>query len=70
MCAWREQSLTSGDEGLPLSAVEMLRDPSKGRCSWLRSCSPAPGLRTPSALQEGAGEQMSLVLKLIIDSGE
>lgn len=62
--------LTSGDEGLPLSAVETFRDPSERRRRRLDPCSPDPGLKTPSALWEGSGEQMFLVLKLIIDSSE
>lgn len=59
-----------GDEGLPLSAVETFRDPSKRRCCQLSPRAAAAGSKTPSALREGSGEQMSLLLKLIIDSGE
>lgn len=67
-CHWYLQaaeSLTSGDDRMPLSAVEMFRDPSEGRCCQLSSCS-APEDSSSSL----GGEQMSLVLKLIMDSGE
>lgn len=56
--------LACGDEGPPLSALETLRDPCGSRRRRLDPRSPDPGLKTPPAL----GEQMSLVLKLIMDS--
>lgn len=64
-----EVTYLRGRGAAPLSG-EMFRDPSKRRRRQLAPRSPDAGLKTPSALREGSGEQMSLVLKLIIDSGE
>lgn len=60
VCTWGDRATHLGDTGPPRSAAETFRDHPGGDGAGCTSRS-----ETPSALRE----QMSLVLKLIIDSG-
>lgn len=61
----------TGTRSCPLSVVEAFRNPYvPTRCRPLHPHSPAVGLKTPLYLPASDREQMSLVLKLIIDSGK